>query len=535
MPRSPDTHSLDVVIRGATIAPGDGEPRRADVGILGDRIVAIEPDLDASAAQIIDGKGLLLCPGFIDMHAHTALQTFTDPCLDAKVAQGFTTELINPDGLAPAPVASDGRERRQAYMRALEGNGPDRWTWSTFGDYLDQLSATKPATTLVPSAGHNAIRDLVLGSGRTQPDQEQLAAMCREVRACFEQGARALSFGLIYQPGVYAETNELVELAKEAARVGAPLVPHVRNEGAGIINAIAEMIDVARRSGAPLHISHLKVVGNPHLADPLLEMLHKASDDIDLTCDQYPYGAGSTILVAILPAWAQEGGATATLARISDPEERAAIHKDIHGGLPGWENLYAACGPENIFVANAGGDRASDVGKSLATIADERSIDPLDAALELLLECALDVTMIDHYASEATVRKIFVESGSLVGSDGIFGAKPHPRLFGSAARVLGRYALKEKIIPLTEAVARLTSRPADRLGLADRGRIAVGKRADLVLLHPDEFIDLATYDEPTQHPGGVALVMIAGEEVWTPNGHTGRLPGGVSRTALDGV
>ena len=341
---------------------------------------------------------------------------------------------------------------------------------------------------------------------------------------------------MTFAPPHNASTDELVELSTEAARVGAPLVPHIRNEGADILPALAEMIDVARRSGAPLHISHLKVVGNPHLVQPLLEMITRAKRDIDLTCDQYPYGAGSTILAALLPPWAHEGGAPSILERLTDAAERARMSRDLHKGLPGWENLYKSCGPDNIYIAHAGGTRGDDVGKSLSSIAAERGMDdPLESALDLLTDTELDVAMIDHYATEETVRTIFKESGAMVGSDGIFGAKPHPRLFGSAARVLGRYTLREKLIPLTEAVARLTARAADRLGLDDRGRIEVGKRADLVLIDPHTYIDTETYDDPVRPPDGVRLVTVGGEEVWTLQGHTGKLPGGVLREPLKAI
>ena len=199
----------------------------------------------------------MLCPGFIDLHAHSALVSFDDPYLTPKLAQGFTTEVINPDGLAPAPVAPEGRAGRQAYLRPLEGGGPATWPWSTVSEYLDALDETRPAVSLVPSIGHGAVRELVLGGGRVAPTGEQLREMRRQVRLGLEAGARMLSFGLVYLPGAYAATDELVAVAEEAAAVGAPLVPHVRNEGHGLLEAISELIDVARRVGAPLHLSHL--------------------------------------------------------------------------------------------------------------------------------------------------------------------------------------------------------------------------------------------------------------------------------------
>jgi N-acyl-D-amino-acid deacylase len=524
---------FDLVIKGAQIFTGDGPALQADVGVADGRISAVEPCLPTeTAGEVLDATGLMLCPGFIDMHAHTALEPFRDPRLEPKVAQGFTTELINPDGLAPAPVSKDRLDDRRDYLRPLEGPGPERWTWSTFAEYLDALADTRPATTLVPSIGHNAVRDFVMGGANRQPDREELRKMREEVRLGLEAGARTFSFGLIYMPGAFSETEELVKLAEEAAPFGAPLVPHVRNEADGVLEAVGEMVEVARRAEVPLHVSHLKVVGNEGLVEPLLELLDRARADIDITFDQYPYGAGSTVLSALLPPWAQEGGASDTLARLGDSGQREAMQRDIERGLPGWENVYKACGAEGIVVAHAANQRAEDVGKTLAEIGEERGCDPFVAAMDLLEETGLDVTMIDHYATEETVRTIFRHPLQLVGSDGIFGDRPHPRLYGTAARVLGRYALRDGLITLEEAVARLTARAADRLDLADRGRIKEGLRADLVLLNPARFIDTATYDDPKRTPEGVESVFVAGQAVWANGAPTGALPGGVVREPL---
>jgi N-acyl-D-amino-acid deacylase len=527
--------SFDLLIKGALAFPGDGPALRADVGVTDGRISAVEPRLPIqSAGEVLDADGLMVCPGFIDMHAHTALESFRNPRLEPKVAQGFTTELINPDGLAPAPVSEERLNERRDYLRPLEGTGPERWTWSTFAEYLDELANTRPANTLVPSIGHNAVRDFVMGGANRRPDREELRRMRKEVRLGLEAGARTLSFGLIYMPGAFSQTEELVELAEEAAPFGAPLVPHVRNEAGGVLEAVGEMVEVARRSGAPLHLSHLKVVGRADLVEPLLELIEHARADIDITFDQYPYGAGSTVLSALLPPWAQEGGPSDTLLRLADPDQRAAMQRDIEGGLPGWENVYKACGAEGIVITHAANQRAGVIGKTLAEMGEERDCDPLVAAMDLLGDTNLDVTMIDYYATEETVRTIFRHPLHLVGSDGIFGDRPHPRLYGTAARVLGRYALKERLIPVEEAVARLSARAADRIGLSDRGRIREGLRADVVLLDPARFIDTATYNDPKRIPEGIRRVLVGGRTVWADGASTGVLPGDVLREPLRG-
>ncbi len=500
-----------MIVRGATVYPGDGPPLQADVAVEGGRIAAVGVGLGGEEA--IEAEGLMLCPGFIDLHAHSALRSFEDPFLTQQLAQGFTTEVINPDGLAPAPVAPERRAERQAYLLALEGRGPEAWPWSTLAEYLDALDATRPALDLVPSIGHGAVRDRVIGSARRAPSAEELLELRREVREGLEAGARSLSLGLVYLPGAHADTEELVALAEEAAAFGVPVVPHVRNEGAGVLEAVGELLEVARRSGAALHVSHLKSLADERLVGPLLELLEGAG--VDVTFDQYPYGAGCTLLASLLPAWAQEGGAGATLERLREATVRERIAREVEGGIPGWENLLGTLGPERIVVE----------GETIA----ERGGDPVEAVCSLLQESGLGAQMIMHYASGEAVRAIAAHRLQLVGSDGIFGPHPHPRLSGTAARFLGRFALAEGLLPVEEAVARLTARAADRLGLADRGRIEPGKRADLVLLDPRRYVDTATYDEPELPPDGVRGVWVAGEAVWLDGAPTGARPGGVVR------
>jgi N-acyl-D-amino-acid deacylase len=492
-----------LVFRGAEVFPGNGPSFRTDVGVAEGKIAAIGDGLDG---EIVDATGAMLCPGFIDLHAHSALASFDDPLLAPKTLQGFTTEVICPDGLAPAPVA-DWRARR-AYLRALEGDGPAEWRWSTFAEYLDALDATRPAMTLVPSVGHGAVRDFVVGGERVPP---KLAEMRREVRLAFEAGARMLSFGLVYFPGAYADTDELVAVAEVAAEFGAPLVPHVRNEGRDLLRAVGEMVEVSQRSGAPLHLSHLKSLADEALIEPLLELVEQAG----ATFDQYPYGAGSTLLASLLPAWAQEGGAEATLARAADPAARERVARDVGTGLPGWENQLGELGAERITVG----------GRTIAELGG----DPVETVLDLLVETELSAQMIIHYASEDAVRTIASHRLQLVGSDGIFGAHPHPRLYGTAPRFLGRFAMREGLLPVEEAVTRLTSRAAARLDLGDRGVIEAGKRADLVLLDPARYVDNATYERPKQSPDGVLGVWVAGERVVSDGVLTGARPGGVLR------
>ena len=497
------------MIRGATVYPGDAPPRIVDVGVDGGKIAAVGGEL---SGDVVDAEGLLLCPGFIDVHAHSALRSFEDPLLTEVLSQGITTQVICPDGLGPAPVAPDRWAERRDYLRALEGPGPDEWPWTSLAEYHDALDETQPAISFATSIGHGAVRDTVIGGERRPPTAAELEEMRREVRAGFEAGATNLSFGLVYLPGAHAATDELVAVAQVAAEFGKPLVPHIRNEGEGLLGAVDEMLEVSRRSGASLHLSHLKSFGDEGLIEPLLEKIEGAGG---VTFDQYPYGAGCTLLASLLPAWAQEGGAAATLARLRDPAAVARIAHDVEHGLPGWENMLATAGPEQIVVD----------GQSIA----DRNGEPVETVAELLLQSELGVQMIMHYASGEAVRKIAAHPLMLLGSDGIFGTWPHPRVAGSAARFLGLFALREGLVSPEEAIARLTARAADRFGLADRGRIEVGKRADLVLLDPATYVDTATYEQPLRLAEGVLGVWVNGERAWADGRPTGTRAGGVVR------
>ena len=518
-----------LLIRGANVVTR-GKIEKLDVAVDHGTISAVSRNLPVSSSgNSIDGSGRLLLPGFIDLHAHSALRAFDDPLLGAKVGQGFTTELICPDGLGPAPISDDCRESRRLYLNGLEPSKRAPWNWRSFAQYLSSLAEAKASINTVSCVPHSAVREVVMGPTNRQPDRSEIAAMRDLVTEAFEDGCRALSFGLIYAPGLYADTEELIQLAEVAAKYDAPLVPHVRNESKDIIESMREFIHVARKTGAPLHISHLKLVGFPELLTDLLDVLTREANDIKLTVDQYPYGAGSTILSALLPPYANETGPTGLLERLRDQSERDRMARDMDRGIPGWENLFGACGAENIVVTQASGKRTDDVGKTIDRISKEQGVEPQFAIMDILADTRMNSAMIDHYSSEKTVRDIFIASESMVGSDGVFNPHPHPRLYGTAAKVLGRFAIRENLISIPEAAARLSTRPAALLGLDDRGAIESGKRADLVLLDPGAFVDTATYDEPHQNPTGIDFVMVGGTKVWENGAHTGLRPGTVTR------
>lgn len=526
---------LDLLIRGGMVHSGDEPGRVADVGVEGGLIAFVSEDAyDTPAGETVDAGGCAVCPGFIDLHAHSALRPFTHPLLEPKIAQGFTTELVGLDGLGPAPVAPRCVSERRAYLRGLEGPGPDTWGWSTFDDYLDALERARPATNLVACVGHNSVREHVMGFSQRPASRGEVLAMRREIRIALDAGARGLSFGLVYLPGLFSDTEELVALAEEASAAEVPLIPHVRNESSRVLESHKEFVEVARRSGAALHLSHLKVVGgDPATVDQLIDLIDSARADLPLTFDQYPYGAGSTVLASLLPPWAQEGGPARLLDRLADGQERSRMRSSMSRDLS-WENIYKVVGPQRIVVANAGPARAHDVGKTLHDIASERDVDPTEAVFDLLVDTQLDATRIDHYAPESVVRTIFSHPAMMVGSDGIFAERPHPRLYATVPRVLGRYAHREGLVSVEEAVARLTARPADLLGLPDRGRLRPGLRADLAILELDRFVDTATFDDPIAYPEGTRAVVVGGTFVWRDGKATGARPGTVVRTRRGG-
>ncbi|MBD0861935.1 amidohydrolase family protein [Gordonia sp. zg691] len=519
-------------IAGALVID-DARVEQLDVDVTDGMIVGLRGHQHPESAgrtngidHVIDGRGRVLVPGFIDLHAHSAIRLFSDPELAPKIASGFTTELLCPDGLGPAPVRADGIEDRRTYLAGLEP-GAAPWNWSGLASYLAAVDVARPSTNIVTCVPHSAVREVVMGPAARRPSRAELHEIQQLVAECLDAGARAVSFGLIYAPGLYAESDELVAVAEVAASYGVPVVPHIRNEASKILDSIGEFVSAAEKTGAPLHISHLKLIGNRELLDQLMNLCTDAADKISLTFDQYPYGAGSTLLSALLPPHVFAEGSRGVLARVSDDAERRRMAGEMRNGLDGWENILGSVGPENVLIVQAAGDRGVEIGKSVAQIADEQHCSPEDAVFDLLLDTNLDAAMIDHYATEEVVTSIFGHPLAMVGSDAVFAPRPHPRLYGTSARVLGRYAHRDHLISVQDAVRRMTSRPADLLGLTDRGRITEGLRADLVLLDLDEFVDTATYDDPCSLSPGVDTVFVGGVAAWRNGRHTGARTGQV--------
>ncbi|MFJ3655781.1 amidohydrolase family protein [Streptomyces nigra] len=532
----------ELVIRDADVVDGSGGPSyRADVVVDRGRIVSIVQEAAAAGCQRpkarreLDAEGLVLSPGFVDMHAHSDLALLRDPDHSAKAAQGVTLEVLGQDGLSYAPV--DDRTLGEV-RRAIAGwNGPGDdidFDWRSVGEYLDRLDRgiAVNAAYLVPQG---TVRALVVGWEDREATPAELDRMRALVAEGLEQGAVGLSSGLTYTPGMYAREAELTELCRVVARYGGYYCPHHRSYGAGALQAYEEMVALTREAGCALHLAHatMNFGVNRGRAPELLSLLDKAlAEGADISLDTYPYTPGCTTLVALLPSWASEGGPEAILARLTDDAtaERIRHHLEVVGadgchGVPvEWET---------IEISGVGEPALADhVGRTVRESADARGEAPWTTARRLLLQDRLGTTILQHVGHEENVRAIMRHPVHTGGSDGILqGSKPHPRAYGTFPHYLGHYVRELGVLSLEECVAHLTSRPAKRLRLPDRGLVREGYRADLVLFDPETVAAGSTFAEPRTPPTGIPHVLVDGRFVIEDGRRTDVLAGRAVRRA----
>ncbi|MEV6052289.1 D-aminoacylase [Streptomyces sp. NPDC052107] len=536
----------DLVIRDADVVDGSGEPPyRADVVIDGGRIVGIVKEAAAAGCQRpravreLDAEGLVLSPGFIDMHAHSDLALLRDPDHSAKAAQGVTLEVLGQDGLSYAPVDDRTLQEVRRAITGWNGYGDDiDFDWRSVGEYLDRLDRgiAVNAAYLIPQG---TVRALAVGWEDRPATPAELDRMRQLVAEGMEQGAVGLSSGLTYTPGMYAPDTELTELCRVVASYGGYYCPHHRSYGAGALQAYAEMVALAREAGCPLHLAHatMNFGVNEGRAPELLTLLDEALDaGADISLDTYPYTPGCTTLAALLPSWASEGGPKEILARLTDPATAARIRHDLevtgsdgcHGVPVEWETI------EISGVTDGIGDPALGdlVGRTVREAAELRGEAPWDTARRLLVEDRLGTTILQHVGHEDNVRTIMRHRTHTGGSDGILrGDKPHPRAYGTFPRYLGHYVRELGILSLEECVAHLTSRPAARLRLPDRGLVREGYRADLALFDPETVAPGATFAEPRTLPTGIPYVLVDGRFVIEDGKRTDVLAGRSVRRA----
>jgi len=521
--------ALDRVLKGGLLVDGTGAAARmADVGLRDGRIAAIGAALRGN--EEIDCAGHVVCPGFIDTHSHSDVKVLADPLLPMKVRQGITLEVFGQDGISVAPVRPDERPAWKQKLAGLLGDFGVEWDWSSVRDYLARVAGARPAADVAYLVPHGAIRQCVLGGEDRPADARALAAMGDLLRQGLAEGACGLSTGLIYPPCCYADTGELIALGRVLAESGRPLVVHMRSESDRILGALDEMIRVARESGCAVHVSHLKVAGRENW--PRAEEVGRRLEDgrrsgQRLTADQYPYVAGSTLLGAILPPWAHDGGTEATLARLSDTEARRRMKAMMADPAPAeWDNFWKWSGPEGIMVADLPSGRHPEwLGRTLAEVARARAQDPFEAAFDLLREERMGVAMVSFSQDEAVVERFLRLPFANLCTDGLLGGRPHPRAYGTYPRVLGRYVRERHTLSLEEAVRKMTSQAAEAMGFASHGRVAEGLRANLVVFDPATVADRATFEDPMRFPEGIRDVLVGGEPVVREGEMTGGRPG----------
>ncbi len=524
---------LDLKIEGATVIDGTGVAGgRMDVGVRDDSIAALGDLSRESAGSTLRASGRVVAPGFIDMHSHSDWRLWENRRAESKIRQGVTTEVVGNCGFSPAPASTEHLDALRGF--ALHVPAGMDFGWRSVGDYLRAFDREGTALNVAQLVGHGTLRVAAMGFARRAPDAKELSRMQRLLADAMEDGAWGLSTGLIYAPGSYAATEEVVELARVAARHRGFYASHIRGEGATLLDAVGEAIRIGRDADLPVQVSHVKAAGRPNwgkVADALALIDAARAEGQDVMADVYPYTASSTTVRTLLPDWALEGGVDAMLARLADPATRRRIRGELEAPATG-QSLVDRIGWENIMMASCVRRRDAE-GKRLSEIAAARCLAPLDAALELIVDEAGRAYVILFQLDERDLRRALAHPAVMIGSDGSalapYGAlgagKPHPRSYGTFPRVLGEYAREQRVLGLAEAVHKMTGLPARRLGLRDRGVVRVGAKADLVVFDPKRVTDQATYEEPHRYPVGIEHVIVNGRFVIKDAVHTGSLPG----------
>jgi len=525
------TERFDLVVRGGQLVDGSGQPtQRLDVGIVGDRITRLGDLSGAAAGRTIDATGRIVAPGFIDVQGQSGTTLLADGNGESHLRQGITSEIIG-EGGSPAfwvPGVDDG-----------DGLAPFglAFDWKGFEGYFDKLrgrGTTINMGTFVPAT---AVRRTVVGLDNRAPTPEELSRMEAIVDQGMRDGAFGLSSALIYVPGTFAKTDELVALARVAAKHKGIYISHVRGESFNLFNALEEAIGIGRDAGLPVVIYHLKVGAKANWgrmgdAVALIEKANAAG--VRASATMYPYTAGGTGLAATLPLWVQEGGREKMLERLKDPATRARARQEIETTIDGWENLLMATTFDGIQVASVPRDfDQSIIGKRLSEIAAERRADPWDVYFSLLAETGGRIGALYHMMSEddvvtglqAPFVSIGTDSAALRTEGALAQGAPHPRAYGTFPRVLGKYVREQKVLSLEQAVHRMTGLAAAQMGFRDRGVVREGQHADLVVFNADTIADTATYERPHQYPTGIDYVVVNGVTVLDPKGLTGARPG----------
>ena len=524
---------FDVLIKGGTVYDGTGEQgRAADVVIRGDRIAGVGDFKEASAKTVVDAHGLAVAPGFINMLSWSTESLIIDGRSQSEIRQGITTEIMG-EGESMGPL------NEQMKKRMLEQQTDFKYdiSWNTLAEYLQYLQKRGVSCNVASFVGATTIRENVIGLDDKQPTPQQLDQMRELVRKEMEAGALGIGSALIYPPAFYAKTEELIELCKIAAKYKGKYISHMRSEGNQLLEAFDELVRISREANIPAEIYHIKALGqkNWRKMDTLLTRIETAQKQgLPIRANMYTYTAGGTALAASLPPWTQDGGEPALLKRLHDPEMRKKIADEVKVDSDKWENLYLGAGSPDRIILDFSSEKLKPLsGKSLGQIAAMRGKDPIETMMDLISEDEAKVGAIYFLMSEENVRKEIAKAWIAFGSDegsqapeGVFlKSNPHPRAYGTFARVLGKYVREEKLVTLPEAIRRLSALPATNLELDHRGFLKEGMFADVVVFDPATIADHATFENPRQYATGVKNVFVNGVEVLEDGEHTGAKPG----------
>ena len=526
--------SFDVLIKNGTVYDGTGgAPFKADVGIRGDRIVAVGDLKGAQARTVVDASGLAVAPGFINMLSWSTESLIADGLSQSEIRQGVTTQIMG-EGDSMGPL----NERMKKRIKDEQKDIKYDIEWTTLSEYLTYLEKRGVSQNVASFIGATTIREYVIGLEDKPPTPAQLDRMRELVRREMEAGALGIGSSLIYAPAFYARTEELIELCRVAAKYRGIYISHMRSEGNRLIEAVEELIRISREAGIAAEIYHLKAAGQQNWekmdrALVLIEAARRAG--LKITADMYMYPAGATGLNASLPPWALDGGYEALFKRLQDPAMRRKIADAARTPTNDWENLYLAAGsPERVLLVGFKSEKLKPLtGKSLAEVARMRGRDPVETIMDLMLEDRSRVDTIYFLMSEENIKKQLLKPWVSLGSDeasqapaGVFlKSNPHPRAYGNFARLLGKYVREEKVISLAEAVRRLSGLPATNLGLDHRGYVRGAMYADLAIFDPATIGDRATFDKPHQYAVGMRHVFVNGVQVLRDGEHTGAKPG----------
>jgi N-acyl-D-amino-acid deacylase len=531
---SPSPADFDVIIKGGTVYDGTGaEPRQADVAIRGDRIAGVGDFKSARAKNVIDAKGLAVAPGFINMLSWSTQSLIQDGGSQSEIREGVTTEIMG-EGESMGPVNEGVRQ----HMLQTQADIKYDIKWNTLAEYLQYLEKRGVSCNVASFIGATTVREYVIGFENKDPTPEQLDQMRELVRQEMEAGALGIGTSLIYPPAFYAKTEELIELCKVAAKYQGKYISHMRSEGNRLLDAVDELIRISREAGLPAEVYHIKAAGKQNWGklDDLLSRIEAAQKEgLKITADMYTYPAAGTGLDACLPPWTEDGGYPALFKRLRDPATREKIAAEVSKDNDEWENLYIGAGsPEKILLFGFKSDKLKPLtGKSLAEVAKMRGKDPITTIMDLIAEDESRIDTIYFLMSEENVKRELAKPWVSFGSDeasqapeGVFlKSNPHPRAYGNFARVLGKYVRNEKVIPMKEAIRRLSGLPATNLGLDHRGFLKEGMFADVVVFDPATISDRATFDKPHQYAVGTKHVFVNGVQVIKDGDHTGAKPG----------